>query len=131
MGVKNGQTTFFIIVIVLLVLLISIFGYMAFKPSNSSLIGQVVKNTGLEKEMVPEIDNNVSDINNESTIIYVKDNSPPEEVVCNSPYIRVGRDCCLDKNSNSICDNDETKEEAQKQQVYIGTTSSEYERLVS
>lgn len=30
-----------------------------------------------------------------------------EEVVCNDPYIRVGSSCCLDENSNSICDNDE------------------------
>ena len=29
------------------------------------------------------------------------------EVVCNSPYIRVGTSCCLDKNSNAICDSDE------------------------
>ena len=27
--------------------------------------------------------------------------------VCNYPYIQVGEDCCLDQNSNSICDNDE------------------------
>src|SRR3989344_8834757 len=28
--------------------------------------------------------------------------------VCNSPYIQVGTSCCIDQNSNSICDNDET-----------------------
>ena len=28
-------------------------------------------------------------------------------VVCNSPYIQVGNNCCLDSNSNSICDSDE------------------------
>jgi len=28
-------------------------------------------------------------------------------VVCNNPYIQVGTDCCLDKDSNGICDNDE------------------------
>jgi len=27
--------------------------------------------------------------------------------VCNSPYILVGTDCCLDENSNNICDRDE------------------------
>ncbi|VVB51753.1 Uncharacterised protein [uncultured archaeon] len=35
------------------------------------------------------------------------------EVICNHPYIRVGQDCCLDKNSNAICDKDETTNPAQ------------------
>ena len=26
------------------------------------------------------------------------------EVVCNDPYIQVGAECCLDKNSNNICE---------------------------
>lgn len=30
-----------------------------------------------------------------------------QKVVCNKPYIRVGSDCCLDSNDNSICDSDE------------------------
>lgn len=34
-----------------------------------------------------------------------------QEVVCNSPYIRFGTACCLDKNSNSICDDDESQQE--------------------
>lgn len=29
------------------------------------------------------------------------------DVVCNSPYIRVGTECCLDQNDNNICDLDE------------------------
>jgi len=28
--------------------------------------------------------------------------------VCNSPYILVGTDCCLDRNANKICDTDDT-----------------------
>ena len=28
-------------------------------------------------------------------------------LVCNKPYILVGNNCCLDKDSNNICDNDE------------------------
>lgn len=28
-------------------------------------------------------------------------------VVCESPYIRYGTECCLDQNNNKICDNDE------------------------
>ena len=30
-------------------------------------------------------------------------------IICNSPYIRYGEECCLDENNNQICDNDETK----------------------
>ena len=30
-------------------------------------------------------------------------------IVCNSPYMRIGAECCLDQNSNSICDRDETQ----------------------
>lgn len=32
---------------------------------------------------------------------------PTEEIICSLPYIKVGLTCCLDKNYNSICDNDE------------------------
>jgi len=31
-----------------------------------------------------------------------------DKVTCNSPYIKVGTSCCLDQNSNKICDSDET-----------------------
>ena len=30
-----------------------------------------------------------------------------EEIVCNPPYIRYGKECCLDANKNNICDKDE------------------------
>ena len=33
-----------------------------------------------------------------------------ETVVCTQPYIRVGRECCLDQNDNQICDRDEATE---------------------
>ncbi len=33
---------------------------------------------------------------------------------CNPPYIKVGYDCCLDENSNSICDKDEKAEEKEQ-----------------
>jgi len=29
------------------------------------------------------------------------------KTVCNYPYIQVGENCCLDENSNRVCDNDE------------------------
>ena len=31
-----------------------------------------------------------------------------QQVICNKPYIRFGKECCLDINDNSICDKDET-----------------------
>lgn len=34
------------------------------------------------------------------------DKSSSKEFTCNSPYIQVGASCCLDQNSNNICDND-------------------------
>ena len=34
-------------------------------------------------------------------------NSQSQTVTCNKPYILVGNSCCLDKNDNKICDNDE------------------------
>lgn len=37
------------------------------------------------------------------------------QIVCNKPYILVGNSCCLDKNSNSACDSDESKEEVVKE----------------
>ena len=30
-----------------------------------------------------------------------------DKIVCNEPYIRIGNECCLDKDSNKICDKDE------------------------
>ncbi len=30
-----------------------------------------------------------------------------DEIICNTPYIHHGTDCCLDQNSNNICDKDE------------------------
>jgi len=35
-----------------------------------------------------------------------------EDIICNSPYILVGSSCCLDQNSNSICDGDESPPES-------------------
>ena len=36
----------------------------------------------------------------------------PTQPTCNSPYILVGTSCCLDQNSNDICDSDEADETA-------------------
>jgi len=35
--------------------------------------------------------------------------SKQETIICNSPYMKVGTECCLDQNSNNICDKDESK----------------------
>ncbi len=37
-----------------------------------------------------------------------------KEIICNSPYIRFEYSCCLDTDSNSICDDDEVKEKNNK-----------------
>lgn len=37
-------------------------------------------------------------------------NQETKSVTCNPPYIEVGTSCCLDQNSNNICDKDEPKE---------------------
>lgn len=33
-----------------------------------------------------------------------------EKVICNKPYIKIGTDCCLDKDDNKICDKDESQQ---------------------
>ncbi len=47
-------------------------------------------------------------------VVLIMFNKPGEPAgpVCNSPYILVGTECCLDQNSNKICDADETTESA-------------------
>jgi len=54
-------------------------------------------------------------------IILISCTSQP---TCNSPYILVGNDCCLDTNNNSICDSDETqvKETSKVTRVVDGDT---------
>ena len=42
-------------------------------------------------------------------LISNSDNSSANDVTCNSPYIKVGTSCCLDQDSNGICDHDETQ----------------------
>lgn len=33
------------------------------------------------------------------------------EIVCNKPYMRIGKECCLDANDNGVCDEDEIKQD--------------------
>ena len=45
----------------------------------------------------------------------VSGNIIKDDIICNSPYLRVGSECCLDQNNNSICDKDEELNNNQKQ----------------
>jgi len=38
-------------------------------------------------------------------------NAGNNKVVCNPPYIQVGQSCCLDENTNNVCDSDETTQQ--------------------
>ena len=58
--------------------------------------------------------------------IYISNsNKSQNSVTCNSPYIKVGSSCCLDQNSNDICDDDET----QKQQKSYAAIDNFYGEL--
>ena len=48
-----------------------------------------------------------------------------EEIVCPIPYMRYGKECCLDKNNNSICDKDETPTISQKNEIATNETTGE------
>jgi len=45
-------------------------------------------------------------------------NQQQDTVTCNSPYIKVGISCCLDQNSNNICDSDETIKQESSDNVW-------------
>lgn len=48
---------------------------------------------------------------------------------CKKPYIKVGKDCCLDANNNNVCDSDEIKEEQSppaKEEVKFMINNKEY-----
>ncbi len=57
-------------------------------------------------------------------------------IVCNDPYIRHGAECCLDQNSNNICDTDEnliTEQEAEEKKeeaIAEGIISEEVEEEI-
>lgn len=47
------------------------------------------------------------------------------EEFCKAPYIRLGKGCCLDKDGNSICDQDEKPKETTSVQTTVPTTTTE------
>ena len=75
---RKGQIKIIAILLVIIILVLILIAYILLSQPKTT--GDVIK---------------------ETTII--KDN----EIVCNSPYIQLGKECCLDKNKNSICDNEE------------------------
>lgn len=58
----------------------------------------------------PTSESETSNSNNGGGSIGVITGQSTEEIICNSPYIRYGKECCLDENNNSICDKDEISE---------------------
>ena len=57
-----------------------------------------------------------------------------QKIICSKPYILIGSSCCLDRNDNKICDNDEPEAFQQNATVAIGgknlaeTTALRFER---
>ncbi|MDO8564008.1 MAG: hypothetical protein Q7R87_03285 [Nanoarchaeota archaeon] len=51
-------------------------------------------------------------------------------MTCNSPYIQVGTNCCLDENYNKICDTDEKKESPyHTYEVKVGFSNEYYSNI--
>ncbi|GEM_PF-2431270 len=59
-----------------------------------------------DEEQEPEAEPTVTP-KEEEPIIPEPEEEPEEQVKCEAPYIQVGTDCCLDADSNQICDKDE------------------------
>ena len=74
---NNQRQIIAIIFIILAIVVIVISSFIALKTIYPTTTGQAIKES--EKEIF----------------------------FCNPPYIRVGNGCCLDINSNKVCDNDE------------------------
>lgn len=67
------------------------------KPSITDKMGSLSGGSGGIMEKIKSFINRILSIFNPSK----------KGVVCNPPYITVGKKCCLDKNNNRICDKDE------------------------
>jgi len=55
----------------------------------------------------------------------VQEVNQSDNIVCNAPYIRFADTCCLDANSNNICDNDETQQPANNNAPTVSITYPE------
>jgi len=58
-------------------------------------------------------------------------NNSQNEVTCNSPYIKVGNSCCLDQNSNGVCDSDEQPAQTQQGKVSLSLSKSKIEKTLN
>lgn len=53
------------------------------------------------------------------SIIFISGCASSNQIVCNKPYIQVGTECCLDENSNNICDKDEAQKPTYGQEFVV------------
>ncbi len=84
---KKGQTHVILtVVFVIIAIALGIIAFNSFKNDSQSITGNTIRE-----------DNPLSTANNN------------EGIVCNPPYIRKGSDCCLDRNYNNVCDNEENE----------------------
>jgi hypothetical protein len=96
MGAKN-QASLICILISIIVLLLFINGCTPEQEQQ------------LKEKYKPEVKEVVKEAVQEA----LQNNTQTDNIICNRPYIRVGNNCCLDANNNSICDVDETTENSQ------------------
>jgi hypothetical protein len=73
----------------------------------------------------------VDNPNEEIYIEEVQTQTPIETFSCNSPYIKVGRECCLDSNTNKICDKDETINKPQENTITTNVIECRESRISS
>ncbi len=75
-------------------------GLLPTNPPSSG--GDTIKTPQITKKDNKSVSESEKEIKEEG-----KGEKPKTEIICNFPYIRHGEECCLDENSNSICDEDE------------------------
>lgn len=105
MGAKNQASLIFILISIIVVLLLI----------NGCTPEQEQQ---LKEKYTPEVKEVVKEAVKEA----LQNNTQTDNIICNPPYIRVGNNCCLDANNNSICDNDEPAKSEEPSQM------SNYER---
>lgn len=105
-----------VVLLVVLILVVAIVGIILVMNSKSSVTGNVVSEAqqpaknNQQTQSVPQPTQSTpttTQISPPQTTA-IASQIPSAIVVCNTPYIQVGGSCCLDRNGNKICDNDET-----------------------
>ncbi|MBN2422969.1 hypothetical protein JXB41_07115 [Candidatus Woesearchaeota archaeon] len=74
--------------------------------SCSNFASKVNEDVSLNQHIIKEEYKEQTSVN-EKIETQEKEEPVMDNIVCNTPYIRIADTCCLDKNNNSICDNDE------------------------